>query len=106
MKIKYSDVPSDLEDMIDEGEFIHGDFSKDFEKAMFHYNLMDYGTSRRSHRIITEKCKKLGADGTTELLTGKTIDEIYKETSEKYKQSRIEEMHRIAKDYGYTICSA
>ena len=78
MLINIEDIPYDLEEMIEEQEYICGRYSKAFEEAMFENGLMDYGCTRRSHRIITTKCQNLGWIGTMEVLTGKTKDEIEK----------------------------
>ena len=101
--IDYEDIPYDFEEMIEDGEFVHGNFSKKFEEAMFDNELMEYGSYRRSHRIITDKCKELGYWGSVELLTGKTEDEIIRKLDEELKNERIKEMFEIAKEYSYVI---
>jgi len=101
--ISFKDIPDDLEEMIDEGEFVHGNFSKNFEEAMFYHELMAHGSSRRSHRIITDKSIDLGLWGTIELLTGKTKEDIENTQKEELTKNEIKKMFSTAREYGYVI---
>jgi len=103
MIIDYKEIPSDLDEMIEEGEFVHGNFSKDFEDAMFYHKLMEYGTYRRSHRIITDKCIKLGTSKVISLLTGKTSSELSAQILDEINKEEIENMKLTAKKFGYTL---
>jgi len=103
MIISFRDIPDDLEEMIDAGEFCCSSYSDNFEKCMFFHNLMKQGNTRRSHRIITQKCKDIGVDGTIELLTGKSMKSIIKKQNKKTNKKRIKEMFKIAKEFGYEL---
>jgi len=103
MIIDYEKIPDDLEEMIEEGEFVHGNFSKEFENAMFFRELMERGSLRRSHRIITDKCKNLGTEKTIELLTGKTMEEIYKQIDKEIHDEQIKQLFELAEFHGYIL---
>ena len=103
MSLRIDQIPSDLAEMIEEGEHALGSYSEEFEKAMFEHGLMEYGSSRRSHRIITEKCIDLDYWGTMKLLTGLTESEILAYWENINKETKVKCMFQTAELYGYKI---
>jgi hypothetical protein len=102
-RLKLEDIPCDLEDMIYDGEHILGNYSEKFDRVMIGMGLMEHGSSRRSHRIMTEKCQNLGYFGTVKLLTGLTETQVREIWAEETKENEIKKMFETAKEYGYII---
>ena len=101
--IKYQDIPYDLEEMIYEKEHCSGSYSDAFDNEMIKLKLFDYGNTRRSHRIVTDKCLELGYWGTVELLTNRTKQDIEIDTYNERVQKEIETMFNLAKEHGYYV---
>ena len=105
MTITLDKIPSDLEEMIEEEEHVHGNYSREFKDVMFFHDLMENGTYSRSHILMTEKCLELGLEGTLDLITGTNQEERKKIIEEENKKREIKQMYKIAKKYNYVITS-
>jgi len=101
--MKLEELPYDLYELIDEDEHILGTYSEKFDKVMIDNGLFEYGTLRRSHRIITDKCRDLGYWGVIEILTGLSKEEVNQYFLEQSKNERIEDMKKTAEEFGYIL---
>ena len=103
MKLQISDIPEDLEDILDEYEICCGAFSGKFDKAMLENKFFDYGSERRSHRIITSKARALTTEQVICALTGLTEEQLKTEREKILREIDIAEMFRIADKYGFQL---
>ena len=101
--MKLEELPYDLDELIEEDEHILGTYSEKFDKVMIDNGLFEYGTVRRSHRIITNKCRELGYYGVIEILTGLSKEEVKQYFFEQSKKERIQEMKKTAEEFGYIL---
>jgi len=101
--MKLEELPYDLDELLEEDEHILGTYSEKFDKAMLDNGLFEYGTLRRSHRIITDKCRDLGYWGVIEILTGLSEEEVNQYFLEQSKNERIEDMKKTAEEFSYIL---
>jgi len=92
-------IPDDLFEIIEEDEIMCGTFSHSFDKKMIDEKLFEYGSYRRSHRIITKKTKSLTEYEIIEILTGLSENE----QKQYFLDLRIKKLHNEAKDLGYKL---
>lgn len=102
MIITWDDIPDDLEEMLNEGEFRYTGPLK-FEEAMIAHGFFDYGGFSRSHRVVTKKADEAEFEGIVEALTGKTMEEHRARFAKESKQKAIDNMFETAIEYGYQI---
>lgn len=101
--INLTDIPYDLEEILEEREISFSEAGSLFDEAMLRNNLFEYGGTRRSHRFITDKAKKLDYYDVIEKLTDlkeNEVKKIYLEISDIYKE---EKMFEYAKELGFII---
>lgn len=65
-----SEIPDDLEDFLSEDDIMFYNSGGRFDLAMLERGFFNFGTLRRSHRIITEKFKSLSLEEIYSSLTG------------------------------------
>jgi len=97
------DIPYDLDEILEEDEIMRGTFSDEFDNAMFMHGFFERGFSRRSHRIITEKAKKLSVNKVRAVLLNTTVDEIEKQDNKELREYEIKQMFEIAEKYGFEV---
>jgi len=97
------DIPYDLEEMLEEDEIICGTFSDEFDNAMIENGFFECGFTRRSHRIITEKAKKLSLNEVKAILLNTSVNEIEKQDRIELRKYEINQMFEIAEKYGFEV---
>lgn len=100
--LELKEIPYDLEELLDADDIMYMD-SKRFEDAMLSHGLFECGSIRRSHRIVTEKAKKLGYFGVIELLTGLSEEAVNAVWAEETKADDIKKLNELAEQYGYSL---
>ena len=99
-----SDIPYDLEEIIEEDEFICGTFSDKFDKAMLDSGYFDYGSTRRSHRIITDKAKSKSVNEIKASLLEITVQELEEIEDLIIREYDLKVLHYLAKKYNSNVC--
>ena len=66
-----SEIPDDIEDFLSENDIIFYNIDGKFDLAMLERGFFEFGTIRRSHRIVTEKFKSLSIEEIYTSLIGK-----------------------------------
>jgi hypothetical protein len=102
MILTWDEIPDDLEDMLEEGEFRYIGPVK-FKKAMLMHGFFDYAGLSRSHIVVTDKADKAGSDGIIEALTGISMEEHQARFKKEREEKELADMFRTAKKHGYIV---
>jgi len=103
--LELSEIPYDFEEMLEEDNeiMLSNNVSKNFEEVMMFYEFMDYGSCRRSARVITEKCKKLTSNEVKVVILNKKINEIEEEIKGNSENTELKILFELSKKYNYRL---
>ena len=101
--MKITDIPYDLEELLNEDEICCEIFSNAFDTAMLENGFFVVGSTRRNHRIITDKAKKLSLNEIRAALLDISTADLKKQDKINLRRQETEEMFRIAAKYGFEV---
>lgn len=96
------DIPDDLSEMLYEDDIMYTG-STTFDKAMIENEFFNYGSIRRSHRVITKKAKDAGYFGIVETLTGLTEEDVRSIWADEVNERDYNTLIELAERYGYDL---